>query len=129
MMSRQQRRSTRICALALMASVVLVFCQIAAVVHATSFAVADIARDQTAADMARMVGCDGLPDTDGNGSSDCPSEHATCDSGKLPMVAPLPAALAFSPASSHQTGLAGAHRYDWPQGRAPPRSRLCSWVI
>lgn len=129
MMSRQHRCSTRIRALALMASVVLVFCQIAAVVHATNFAVTDIARDQAAADMARMVGCDGLPDVDGNGGSDCPSEHATSDSGKLPVVAPLPAALPIAPASVLQIGLASPDRYDWPQGRAPPRSRLCSWII
>ncbi len=112
-----------------MAMVVLVFCQIAAVIHATNFAVAGIAMDQTAAEMAEMVGCDGLPDADAAGGSDCPAEHATSDSGKLPVVAPLSAALPITGPGSHQRGLAGPHRYEWPQGRAPPRSRLCSWII
>lgn len=128
-MQLYSRNRSRQRAIALTAVVVLVCCQIAAVVHATNFAVAGIALDQTTGDMAQVVGCDGLPDENGDGGSDCPTEHATADSGKLPLLAPLPAALPFAPARRSQTFLASRHQFEWPQGRAPPRTRLCSWLI
>jgi len=129
MILQRQRRHLRRRALVLTATVLLLWCQIAAAFHATSFAVAGTALDQTPAEMAQMVGCDGLPDTDGAGGSDCLSEHATSDVGKLPVLAPLAAALTFALARGHETDLTGSLRNVWTPGRPPPRSRLCSWLI
>lgn len=114
-------------AFALVAMLVLVWCQIVASAHATSMVGMD--GMDGPAEMAAMVGCDGLPDTDGDDASDCPTEDATPDSGKLPVFAPLPPVQAFALARAQVSGSVGLARYELPQGRAPPRSRLCCWLI
>lgn len=114
-------------AFALVAMLVLVWCQIVASAHATSMVGMDGMDGST--EMAAMVGCDGLPDTDGDDASDCPTEDATSDAGNLPVFAPLPPAPAFALARAQDRGAVGLARYELPQGRAPPRSRLCSWLI
>lgn len=111
-------------AFALVAMLVLVWCQIVASAHATSMVGMD-----GSAEMAAMVGCDGLPDTDGDDAPDCPTEDATPDAGKLPVFAPLPPVPAFALARAQNRGSVGLARYELPQGRAPPRSRLCCWLI
>lgn len=114
-------------AFALVAMLVLVWCQIVASAHATSMVGMD--GMDGSAEMAAMVGCDGLPDTDGDDASDCPTEDATPDAGKLPVFAPLPPVPAFALARAQNRSSVGLARYELPQGRAPPRSRLCCWLI
>lgn len=113
-------------AFALLVMLMLVWCQIVASAHATTMVSMD---GMGAGDMAAMVGCDGLPDTDGDDSSDCPTEDATSDFGKLPVFAALPPALPFGVVRTAELGPVGFVHYELPQGRAPPRSRLCSWLI
>lgn len=125
------RLSTRMVArrraFALVAMLMLVWCQIVASAHATTM----VSMDGMGAgsDMAAMVGCDGLPDTDGDDSSDCPTEDATSDFGKVPVFAALPPALPFAVVHAADLGPVGLVRYELPQGRAPPRPRLCCWLI
>lgn len=114
-------------AFALVAVLMLVWCQIVAAAHATTMA--SVEAMDGSAEMAAMVGCAGLPDTDGDDASDCPTEDATSDAGNLPVFAPLPPAPAFALARAQDRGAVGLARYELPQGRAPPRSRLCSWLI
>lgn len=111
-------------AFALVAMLILVWCQIVASAHATT-----MVGMGGSADMAAMVGCDGLPDTDGDDASDCPTEDATSDIGKLPVFAALPPALPFGVVRTAELGPVGLVRYELPQGRAPPRPRLCCWLI
>lgn len=115
-------------AFALAAMLVFVWCQIVAVTHASTMPAADLAGSH-AAEMAGMVGCDGLPDTDSDGDSDCPTEDATSDVSKLPLSLPLPPAAPFALVVARDQCPCGMARYELPQGRAPPRSRLCSWLI
>lgn len=108
---------------------VLVWCQIVAAAHATSMMTTNMAAEDAAAEMVAMTGCDGLPDTDLDGGSDCPAEDATSDWGKIPVFAPLPPAMPFALVDQHGAVPATSIRYELPQGRAPPRPRLCSWLI
>lgn len=125
------RLSTRMLArrraFALVAVLMLVWCQIVAAAHATAMVGMD--GSGGSAEMGAMVGCEGLPDTDGDDASDCPTEDATSDAGKLPVFLPLPAAPAFALVGATDRGPAGPGRYELPQGRGPPRSRLCCWLI
>lgn len=114
-------------ALALAAVLMLVWCQIIASAHATTMANMD--GMGAVGDMAAMAGCDGLPDTDGDDTSDCSTEDATSDAGKLPVFAALPPALPFAVVRTAEVGHGALVRYELTQSRAPPRPRLCSWLI
>lgn len=115
-------------AFALVAMVLLVWCQIVAVGHATT--IAGMAESsEPSVEMSAMVGCDGLMDAAGDNASDCPSEGATSDFAKQPVFAALPPAAAFALMRMSEHGVAELVRYQLPQGRAPPRTRLCSWLM
>jgi len=114
-------------AFALVAMLMLVWCQIVASAHARTM----VSMDGMGAGnhMAAMTGCDGLPDTDGDDASDCPSEHASSEIAKLPIFAALPPALPFEVVRTAERGPVALVRHELPQGRAPPRPRLCCWLI
>ena len=117
--------TTRRRALIWVAMLVLVWCQSVAMVHATTMT---LDAHTTGVEMAAMTGCDGLPDAGGD-TSDCPSEDATADVGKLPLLTALPLPTAFSLIRAQGAETASLVRRQIPQGRAPPRTRLCSWLI
>jgi hypothetical protein len=129
MLDLRARTAARRRAFALVTILVFVWCQVVAAAHATTMAAAGVAGEHSGADMAEMVGCDGLPDTGADGGSDCPTEDATSDSGKFPVFFPLPAAAPFTLLQSRASGPSRLDRYAFPQGQAPPRTRLCSWLI
>lgn len=107
---------------------VLVWCQVVAAVHATEMAGSLLDGPVPASGMAEMPGCDGLPDDGGMDMSDCPSEGATAEAGKLPVFLPL---LPWIPVAIARMDARGEHaaRHWRPQGRAPPCARLCRWLI
>ncbi|WP_133500044.1 hypothetical protein [Cognatilysobacter terrigena] len=126
---------TRRHALALLAMLVLVWCQIAASAQPGAFfrldgaGVVSAATVTKAADMAGMVGCQGASDEQGLSTSHCASDHATSDHAKVPVIAALPPALPFALVYAVERGPVELVRYRVPQGRGPPRSRLCCWLI
>lgn len=128
------RYLTRCRAFALTAVVVLVWCQIAASAQGGAFARPDTSRAHAAgaragaADMAGMAGCRGAPDEHGNSTSNCASDHATSDHAKVPVLAALPPPLPFALIHDAERGPVERVRYRVPQGRGPPRSRLCCWL-
>jgi hypothetical protein len=122
-------------AIALLAMVVLVWCQIAASAQGAAFARPDTGRPDAgtsaakALDMAGMVGCHSAPDQHGQSTSHCASDHATSDHAKVPVLAALPPALPFALVHAVERGPIEWVRYRVPQGRGPPRSQLCCWLI
>jgi hypothetical protein len=126
MRSVRPRTAARHRALALMAMLMFVWCQMMAAAHAYGMAAAD---GRSAVDMADMAGCEGLPDKDSDGASDCPTQDSTSDGGKIPLFFPLPPSATRGVVRACDHGLPALARHQLPQGRAPPRSRLCSWLI
>lgn len=96
------RRLTRRHALALLAVVALVWCQIAASALPGAFfrrdgaGVVSAAAVSKAAEMAGMVGCQSAADQHGQSTSHCASDHATSDHATVPVLAALPPALPFA---------------------------------
>lgn len=139
------RTAARRRALSLVVMLVFVWCQIAAVAQSSVTTVGAVRGSHVTAPMtdmagaakvaakasdmtAPMVGCHGAGDPGDDGDSKCPSKHATSDWAKLPVFLPLPPAP-FALVRAHERAAVGVVRYELPQGRAPPRSRLCSWLI
>lgn len=129
------RMAARRRAFALLAVVVLVWCQIAASAQGGALLRPDAGGAHAAltvtkaADMAGMAGCQAAPDEHGPSTSHCASDHATSDHAKVPVIAALPPALPFALIYAIERGPVELVRYRVPQGRGPPRSRLCCWLI
>lgn len=126
MIRRTARTPLRDRSLMLLVMLVFVWCQAVATAHASASAFATLAGTSTA--MEEMPGCDGMRADADHGGTDCPAEDATPDGAKLPVFLRLPA-QAYALVHVHRTAPAALARYALPQGRAPPRSRLCCWLI
>ena len=126
MIRRTARTPARHRSLMLLVMLVFVWCQAVATAHASASAFATVAGTSTP--MEAMPGCDGMPADADLGGTDCPAEDATSDGAKLPVFLPLPA-QAYALVHVHRTAPAALARYAVPQGRAPPRPRLCCWLI
>lgn len=125
MIRRTARVPIRHRSLMLLVMLVFVWCQAVATAHASSMTYATTAEPSA---MLDMPGCDGMLGETDDGDTDCPAEDATSDWGKLPTFLPLPPQT-FALVHAHRTAPAAFARFALPQGRAPPRPRLCCWLI
>lgn len=129
MSPRIARLHARRRAFVLVCVVALVWCQMVVAAHASSMAVAQLAADQVAAQMALMPDCDDPDGGEQESKSHCPTAEAMPDWSKLTVLHALPMANLFALVPDAERGFAGPVHFGLPRGRAPPRAQLCCWLI
>lgn len=92
-------------------------------------AVAQLATDQVAAQMALMPDCDDAEGGEHQSNPPCPTSEAMPDWSKLSVLHALPVPNVFALVPALERGFAGPVHHGLPRGRAPPRAQLCCWLI
>lgn len=128
MSRRSARLQSRRRTLVFVCLAVLVWCQLVASAHATSMAVASLRGHAIATQMASMPGCGDEGDSGHAGKPPCPASEAMSDWATVPVFHALPLASLFFGVSVAAPTY-GPADFQWPRGQAPPRSRLCCWLI
>lgn len=113
-------------AIVAVALIALVWCQVVAAAQACVMSQPDASAASSSTPAGSISDCAG-GDSEAGGQ-ECAASDATSDWHKLPVFAALPA-TAFFAAVTHEHAFFGPARFDVPQGRAPPRSQLCCWLI